>query len=69
VWSNKAKCAEQYVSYAVTAVASSGASSSSALALILLAAPALTEPAVLPDGSVQFNPAACPHLGAPVSEP
>jgi hypothetical protein len=45
----------QYVSYAVTAVASSGASSSSALALILAAAPTLTEPAVLPDGSVQFH--------------
>jgi len=45
----------QYVSYAVTAVASSGANSSSALALILIAAPTLTEPAVLPDGSVQFN--------------
>ena len=45
----------QYVSYAVTAVASSGASSSSALALALIAAPTLTEPAVLPDGSVQFN--------------
>jgi hypothetical protein len=45
----------QYVSYAVTAVAGSGASSSPALALILIAAPALTEPAVLADGSVQFN--------------
>jgi hypothetical protein len=45
----------QYVSYAVTAVASGGASSSPALALTLIAAPALTEPAVLADGSVQFN--------------
>ena len=45
----------QYVSYAVTAVASSGASSSPASALILIAAPTLTEPAILADGSVQFN--------------
>ncbi|MGO9203737.1 MAG: carboxypeptidase regulatory-like domain-containing protein [Limisphaerales bacterium] len=45
----------QYVSYAVTAVATSGASSSSALALILIAAPTLMEPTVLADGSVQFN--------------
>jgi hypothetical protein len=45
----------QYVSYAVTAVGSSGASSSPALGLSLIAAPALTEPAVLADGSVQFN--------------
>ena len=45
----------QYVSYAVTAVAGSGASSSSAVALTLIAAPTLTEPAVLADGSAQFN--------------
>ena len=45
----------QYVSYAVTAVASSGASSSPALALSLIATPTLTVPAVLADGSVQLN--------------
>jgi hypothetical protein len=52
---NAAVAPGQYVSYAVTAVASSGANSSSALAMTLIAAPTLTEPAVLPDGSVQFN--------------
>jgi alpha-tubulin suppressor-like RCC1 family protein len=45
----------QYVSYAVTAVASSGTSSSPASALILIAAPTMTEPTILADGSVQFN--------------
>ena len=53
--SNVAVAPGQYVSYGVTAVASGGASSSPALALILIAAPTLTDPAVLADGSVQFN--------------
>jgi hypothetical protein len=45
----------QYVSYAVTAVASGGASSAAALATSLVESPLLNVAAVLPDGSVRLS--------------